>query len=162
MRKAIAITIGGVIFVMGILCNIVMQVAPEDAVSNTAKWIRATGFNAPSWLQSRNTDHIVHWVGILLMIFSGLWVVWSIFFVGRTPSRRTNPMRKFLKKFNIDDVVEAWYGAGRTDLPDNWRDATKGNRPLIDLVKQLVPRPDAAFVTLADLRNASRLLSRAR
>jgi len=93
-KKAIAIAIGGVGFMMGIFCNIVMQVAPEDAISNTAKWLRPIGVRW-HFLQSDNTDRIVRYLAVLIMVISFLWVIWSIFFVGGETSPKKTPLGEF-------------------------------------------------------------------
>ena len=91
-------------------------------------------------------------IALLVLVLLAIWLSEPIV----RSFRRKTPLEKFLRKITIDDVVEAQYGTGRTDLPDNWRDLTENNTPLIDLVKELVRSPDAASVTFADLEMPSR------
>ncbi len=81
MRKSKAILLAAislVVALMGIFANIVIQISPEDAVSNTSKWIHALGINPPIWMQSQNTDHIVRWAALGLIALGGISFLFTV------------------------------------------------------------------------------------
>lgn len=67
------IIFGAICFVLGLFVNLIIQVAPEDAVSNTYKWIKSFGFNPPKWLEPSNTDKIMRFIAWSFIIGGIIW-----------------------------------------------------------------------------------------
>jgi hypothetical protein len=78
MRKLLKNWAWGLMAIVGWAINFIAYISPQDAVSNTSKWITSIGLNPPHWLQEKNTDHIVHYVSFFVVAIALAVFVWPI------------------------------------------------------------------------------------
>jgi hypothetical protein len=77
---------------VGLLVNALMTSSPEDSVTNTAKWFKSfTGITPPPYFNANNTDKIVRFGGLILIILGISPFAWERLIIKPIPQ---NPPTK--------------------------------------------------------------------
>ena len=66
------------------MVNFVVQIAPEEVVSNTSKWIKSAGFTPPDFLGPTHVDHIVRLITVVVMAVAVVWLLAPYFLRKKT------------------------------------------------------------------------------
>jgi len=63
------------LFLAGLIPNILMQIHPNEAVENISAWLRVLSIPVPPWLHKRNADKIIKSTCSLLMLIGFVWLL---------------------------------------------------------------------------------------
>jgi hypothetical protein len=61
---------------LSLVPNVLMQIHPDEAITNFSEWLKRLGLPSPAWLHAKNSPGIIRWIcGVLTAVSIG-WLFW--------------------------------------------------------------------------------------